>query len=110
MAEARAVLAGSNAPEQAGSVTLVVREPPTLPREEFMPKPGARRRRTCARSRRLFFEPLEDRSLLAAVITVNSTLDTDARDSFLTLREAILINNRTLAVASLTTDEQAQVV
>ena len=51
--------------------------------------------------RRLFFEPLEERSLLAAVITVNSILDTNVRDSALTLREAILINNRTLAVGSL---------
>ena len=47
-----------------------------------------------ARRRRLFFEPLEERSLLAAVITVNSTLDTDVRDSALTLREAILNTTR----------------
>src|SRR5262245_26631761 len=61
------------------------------------------------RSRRLFLEPLENRSLLAAVITVNSTGDDDLRDTELTLREAIEINNRTLAVATLTAAEQALV-
>jgi hypothetical protein len=69
--------------------------------------------RTCrapTRSRRLFLEPLEDRLLLAATITVNSTLDTDARDDVLTLREAIEVSNLTLDVASLTTQEQAQVI
>src|SRR5262245_31951520 len=60
--------------------------------------------------RRLFLEQLEDRSLLAAVITVNSTADSDTRDTVLTLREAVLVNNRTLAVATLTAAEQAQVV
>jgi parallel beta-helix repeat protein len=55
-------------------------------------------------------EPLEDRALLAAVITVNSVLDSDARDAFLTLREAISVSNRTLAVGTLTAQEQAQVV
>jgi parallel beta-helix repeat protein len=62
-----------------------------------------------ARRRRLFFEPLEDRSLLAAIITVNSVLDTNARDDALTLREAIMINNRTLPVASLSAAEQSLV-
>src|SRR5262249_7804125 len=61
------------------------------------------------RFRLAFFEPLEERSLLAAVITVNSVLDTNARDSALTLREAMLISNRTLAMESLTADELAQV-
>jgi hypothetical protein len=60
-----------------------------------------------------FFHPLveqlEDRRLLAAVITVNSTADTNARDAILTLREAILINNRALPVASLSPLEQAQI-
>src|SRR5690349_9027375 len=65
--------------------------------------------RRVRRCRRLTVEPLEDRALLAAAITVNSTLDTDARDSVLTLREAIEINNRTLPVASLTGAEQAQI-
>lgn len=68
-------------------------------------------------SRRLgkkrFFRPLvealEDRCLLAAVITVNSTADTNARDTALTFREAILVNNRTLAIATLSAAEQAQV-
>src|SRR5262245_46585633 len=62
------------------------------------------------KSRRLFVEPLENRSLLAAVITVNSADDTDARDTVLTLREAIEVSNRTLSVATLTASEQAQVV
>ena len=55
------------------------------------------------------FERLEDRTLLAALITVNSTLDSNLRDDFLTIRESILVSNRTLAVATLTTLEQAQV-
>src|SRR3954466_940847 len=59
--------------------------------------------------RRLRFEPLEDRSLLAATITVNSTLDIVAPDNFITLREALEINNRTLDVALLTSDEQQQI-
>jgi hypothetical protein len=51
--------------------------------------------RRCARNRfrRILIEQLEDRSLLAAMITVNSVLDTDARDSALTLREAILVSS-----------------
>src|SRR4051812_19404677 len=61
------------------------------------------------RFRRVFMEQLEDRSLLAAMITVNSALDIDARDSMLTLREAIMISNRTLAVGNLTSGEAAQV-
>ena len=60
-------------------------------------------------SRRLQIESLEVRRLLAATITVNSTADSDVRDAFLTLREAILINNRTLSVASLSAQEQAQI-
>lgn len=61
------------------------------------------------RPRRLFLEPLEDRALLAAVITVNSNVDSNSRDSVLSLREAILVNNRTLSVSSLSTAEKAQV-
>ena len=60
-------------------------------------------------SRRSAFETLEDRRLLAATVTVNSPLDTDARDGVLTLREAIEINNRTLLPATLTAGELAQV-
>ena len=56
------------------------------------------------------FELLEDRRLLAAVITVNSTADSDVRDDFLTLREALRLNNRTLSFAALSTAEKAQVV
>ncbi len=61
-------------------------------------------------SRQLRVEQLEDRRMLAAGITVNSTGDANVRDAFLTLREAILVNNRTLAVASLSAQEQAQVI
>lgn len=57
----------------------------------------------------LSFEQLEPRSLLAAVITVNTAADEDIRNASLSLREAILVNNRSLAVSSLTPDEQAQV-
>jgi hypothetical protein len=56
------------------------------------------------------FELLEDRRLLAAVITVNSTADSDVRDAFLTLREALRVNNRTLSFAALSAAEKAQVV
>src|SRR5262245_58806871 len=68
--------------------------------------PHGRARR---QSRRIFLEQLEDRSLLSAIITVNSVADADVRDSELTLREAILVTNRSLAVASLTAAEQAQI-
>ena len=57
----------------------------------------------------LQFEQLEDRSLLAAIITINSAGDTNLRDSVLTLREAILVSNRTLAPGSLSAAEQGQV-
>src|SRR5436305_6158677 len=48
----------------------------------------------------------------AATLTVNSAADTDARDAWLTLREAILVGNGngSLALSSLTADEQRQVV
>src|SRR5438876_12283893 len=69
----------------------------------------ARRVKFLNRSRSLCLERLEQRTLLAAVITVNSADDTDTRDTVLTLREAIEVNNRTLTVASLTAAEQAQV-
>jgi len=55
------------------------------------------------------FELLEDRRLLSATITVNSTADTDLRDGVLTLREAILVNNGDLALASLSAQEQGQI-
>jgi parallel beta-helix repeat protein len=44
-----------------------------------------------------------------ATITVNSNADTNARDSVLTLREAILVANGTLLKSSLTSQEQSQV-
>ena len=44
-----------------------------------------------------------------ATIKVNSAGDRNARDEFLTLREAILLSNRTLAVSTLTEDEKALV-
>jgi hypothetical protein len=58
---------------------------------------------------RATIEPLEDRRVLAATITVNSTLDTNARDAVITLREAISISNRTLTFASLSATEKALV-
>jgi hypothetical protein len=60
----------------------------------------------CKRFRPLF-ETLECRRVLAANITVNSTLDTNARDSVVTLREAISISNRTLLFADLSAAEKA---
>src|SRR5262245_16870426 len=68
-----------------------------------------RRRRDRTRARRLFVEPLEDRSLLTAVITVNTAADANVRDEVLSLREAIEINNRSLLVEDLTDQEVAQV-
>ncbi|MBI4457243.1 MAG: VCBS repeat-containing protein [Acidobacteria bacterium] len=44
-----------------------------------------------------------------AIITVNSSGDTSARDAVLTLREAMSIANGSLAVSSLTSAERAQV-
>jgi RHS repeat-associated protein/CSLREA domain-containing protein len=54
-------------------------------------------------------ERLEDRMMLAANITVNTTADGNIRDDVLTLREAILVNNLTLPITDLTAEEQAQV-
>jgi hypothetical protein len=53
-------------------------------------------------------EVLEDRQLLAT-ITVNATADDSTADATLSLREAIEVSNGTLAVSSLSTQEQAQV-
>ncbi len=53
-------------------------------------------------------EVLEDRQLLAT-ITVNTTADETAADSTVSLREAIEVSNGTLAVSSLSTQQQAQV-
>ena len=44
-----------------------------------------------------------------ATVTVNSNLVTNARDTVLTLNEAIRVTNGTLAVATLTAQEQAQI-
>src|SRR5262249_3267161 len=51
----------------------------------------------------------EARRMLAANITVNSTADTNTRDGVLTFREALLVNNGTLAKSSLSAQEQAQI-
>ena len=61
------------------------------------------------KQRQLRFERLDDRRLLAAILTVNSVADSDIRDNFLTLREAILVNNRSLSLATLTAAEQGQI-
>src|SRR3954447_21655946 len=75
-----------------------------------MPKSVHRRRQQGRRqSRRLFLEQFEDRRLLAAVITVNSTDDPDLRDQALTLREAIEVSNGTLGINSLSSGERQQV-
>ena len=67
-------------------------------------------RRSSTRRERhpLGVEGLEARALLA-LVTVNSALDTDTRDSDLTLREAILVTNGTLDVGLLSAQEQAQI-
>ena len=59
-------------------------------------------------ARRLLVESLETRMLLA-VITVDSTADANPPDTALTLREAIEIADGTLAVSSLTSQQQGQV-
>src|SRR6516165_4235790 len=60
------------------------------------------------RRKRLQLELLEDRQLLST-ITVNTAADETSADSTLSLREAIEVSNGTLAVSSLSTQEQAQV-
>jgi hypothetical protein len=56
----------------------------------------------------LSVEVLEERQLLAT-ITVNTTADSTAAGSTLSLRQAIEVSNGTLPVSSLSTQEQAQV-
>jgi hypothetical protein len=53
-------------------------------------------------------ELLEDRQLLST-ITVNTTADDTATASTLSLRDAIEVSNGTLAVSSLSSQQQAQV-
>src|SRR5262249_35081997 len=60
------------------------------------------------RRKQLSVETLEARQLLAT-ITVNTTADQTAKDSAISLREAIEVSNCTLAVSSLSTEEQAKV-
>jgi hypothetical protein len=66
------------------------------------------RTRKSLRRKPLKVELLEDRQLLAT-IAVNTTADDSTADSTLSLREAIEVSNGTLAVSSLSTQEQAQV-
>jgi CSLREA domain-containing protein len=60
------------------------------------------------RRQRLGVELLEGRQLLAT-ITVNTAADESAADPTLSLREAIEVSDGTLAISSLSTQEQAQV-
>ena len=60
------------------------------------------------RLRRMQVEVLEERQLLAT-ITVNTTADDTTAGATLSLRQAIEISDGTLAVSSLSTQEQAQV-
>jgi hypothetical protein len=53
-------------------------------------------------------EVLEERQLLAT-ITVNTTSDDSTADATMSLREAIEVSNGSLAIASLSSQEQAQV-
>jgi uncharacterized repeat protein (TIGR01451 family) len=69
----------------------------------------SRRRPTRPRTRPVLrSEALESRRLLA-VLTVNTTADANARDEFLSLREAILVANGTLDPTTLSTEEATQV-
>jgi Calx-beta domain-containing protein/GEVED domain-containing protein len=83
---------------------------------EAASRPATRRRapqaqrRASSRWRRAFFEPLEDRSLLAAIITVNSAGDAiDPNDGVLTLREALSVSNGTLPLGALSSAEALQI-
>ena len=58
--------------------------------------------------RKMCVELLEDRQLLAT-LTVNTTADDASADATLSLREAIEVSSGTLAVSSLSTQQQAQV-
>lgn len=60
------------------------------------------------RTVQLNVEALEGREV-PAVMTVNSTSDANSRNSFLSLREAMLLNTGGLTFSSLTTGEKAQV-
>ena len=60
------------------------------------------------RKKRMWVEVLEDRQLLAT-ITVNTTADGTTPNSTLSLRQAIEVSDGTLAVSSLSAQEQAQV-
>jgi hypothetical protein len=60
------------------------------------------------RRKKLHVELLEDRQLLA-LLTVNTTADDTSADSTLSLREAIEVSSGSLAVSSLSSQEQAQV-
>ena len=58
---------------------------------------------------RFAFEVLEERQLLAT-ITVNTVSDSDSAGTTLSLRQAIEISDGTLAVSSLTPQQQALVI
>ena len=60
------------------------------------------------RRKTMQLEVLEDRQLLAT-ITVNTTADDSTPGTTLSLREAIEVSDGTLAISSLSTQEQAQV-
>ena len=75
------------------------------PRPDRMHRHWRRRTRP---GRRPLLEPLEPRTLLAT-ITVNSADDSGARDTVLTLRQAIELSDGTLALGSLTAQQKAQV-
>jgi uncharacterized repeat protein (TIGR01451 family)/CSLREA domain-containing protein len=92
---------------QFAESTLVDRLCPSYARRNPMPH---RRPRIKIRRRNLsaWLETLEDRMLLAT-ITVNTTADDVTSDATLSLREAIEVANGTLAVSSLSAQEQAQV-
>jgi parallel beta-helix repeat protein len=69
---------------------------------------GSRFGQKLRRKTRMRLELLEDRQLLAT-LTVNTTADGASPDATLSLRQAIDVSDGTLAVSSLSTQEQAQV-
>ncbi len=77
-------------------------------RRQVRTSPNPRRRRASRVVRLEPLEPLECRRLLATIV-VNTTADDATADATLSLREAIEVSDGTLAVSSLSVQEQGQV-
>ena len=76
-------------------------------RPPIPPRRASSRNRPNRHSLRI--EKLENRHLLSATITVNTTTDANPGDDVLSLREAIEVSNGKLALSDLSPQQQAQV-